>query len=180
MQEQGCDAGIAVDHLDCHMGPYHFRPGYFAIARDLAREFGLALMVVAPWHRRPARKAGVPCGDWPVIVLHRSKGVRLWRTVDDRRRQLRERFAKLRPGVSFFWTHISLDDEEWRSIRPPHGDPDQEDYPGEHQDQYEERITDYQLLSDPSFREEIEALGVRLIGYGPLQALARRRAAGNG
>jgi hypothetical protein len=170
------DAGLEVDHLDCHMGPYHFRPGFFSIARDLAREFGLALMVVAPWHRWLSRRVGVPCGDWPVIVLHRSGGRRLWRTVEDRRRQLLQRFTALRPGVSFFWTHISEDDEEWRSIRPPHEDLEQEDYPGEHRDQYEERITDYRLLSDPTFREEIEALGIRLISYAPLRKLAQDRA----
>jgi hypothetical protein len=159
------------------MGPYHFRPDFFKMARDLARQHGLAQRIVVPWRQLPSRRQGVPCGDWPVIIPHRQGGRRLWHTVEDRRRQLLDNFADLRPGISFWWTHISLDSEEWRSIRPPQGNPEEEDYPGEHRDQYEERITDYQVLADPTFRQELEAMGIQLLSYGPLRRLARRWAA---
>jgi hypothetical protein len=159
------------------MGPYHFRPDFFKMARDLARDHGLALRIVFPWRQLSSRRQGIPCGDWPVIIPHRQGGRRLWHTVEDRRRQLLDRLGDLRPGISFWWTHICRDTEEWRSIRPPQGNPDEEDYPGEHRDQYEERITDYQVLADPTFRQQLEALGIQLLGYGPLCRLARRWAA---
>ena len=172
------EAGVQVDHIDCHMGPYHFRPAFFRTARDLAQEFRLGMRVVAPWRQLPCRAKGVPCGDWAVINPHREGGKRVWHTEEDRRRQLLSRFRDLQPGISLWWTHISLDDEEWRSIRPPDEDLDKEDYPGEHRDQYEERIVDYGVLSDSSFREEIEGLGVRLISYRDLKNLADRWAEG--
>ncbi|MBI4567313.1 MAG: ChbG/HpnK family deacetylase [Planctomycetes bacterium] len=166
------DAGVNVDHIDCHMGPYHFRPAFFRVARRIARDYRLAMRVVLPWRQAPTRALGVPCIDYAVVIPHRRGGRRLWRTALDRRRQVSAVLAGLRPGLSCWWTHISLDDAEWRAIRPPDEDLDQEDYPGEHRDQYEERITDGALLADPDFRREIEAMGIRLVTYRDLRDAA--------
>ena len=134
----------------------------------------MGMRVVAPWRQLPCRAKGVPCGDWAVVNPHREGGRRIWHTKEDRRCQLLSRFRDLQPGISLWWTHISMDDDEWRSIRPPDEDLDKEDYPGEHRDQYEERIVDYRILSDPSFKEDLESLGIRLISYRDLKDLADR------
>jgi hypothetical protein len=156
------------------MGPYHFRPAFFRIAQELARELRLAMRVAFPWRQAACWRLGVPCGDRAIVIPHRLRGRRLWHTVQERRGQLLTRLGDSRPGLSFWWTHISLDDEEWLSIRPPDEDLDNEDYPGEHRDQYEERIADYRVLSDPSFRAALEERGIHLIGYRLLKELADR------
>lgn len=157
--------GIKPTHIDSHMGTLfagHFYPVYTKVGRDT----GIMPMLPGPTPDRikQAReefhfnaeatyhelvKQGFVFLD---ILSESAEG----RTLETRRQHYYDKIRALKPGVTEFIVHLSLDDEEIRHITG----------------NWEARWNEYQIMTDPKTRDLINSLGIKLIGYRELSKLA--------
>ena len=148
--------GFDVSHLDSHMGTLQLRPEFFDVYVDLAVEFGLPLRMAGPATERysgfPARAVAAEAGAVFTDHFRYVGGVGT--------RQTFERdFATLRPGVTEFLLHPSVDSAELRSLAT---------------DDWERRVDDYEMICKEDWvRRSLDDVGATLIGYRPLRELAR-------
>jgi predicted glycoside hydrolase/deacetylase ChbG (UPF0249 family) len=145
--------GFDISHLDCHMGSLSFRPEFFDIHLDLAVEFGLPMRMMGAGFeknvgfpfRRLAAEEGVVFPDHLVVQ------------VGPTRPSLEKLLAGLRPGVTEVFIHPAVDTPELRAFAPD----------------WESRVDDHALATDPSLQARLDAAGVTLLGYEPLRELQR-------
>lgn len=159
--------GIKPTHIDSHMGTLfagHFYPVYTKVGRDT----GLMPMVLYPTPER-VQQAKEEFG-FDALASHRAlqkqnfvfldflKEGAEGRTLEARRKHYYDAFRALKPGVTEFIVHLSLDDAEIRNVTG----------------NWEARWNEYQIMTDPRTRELIDSLGIKLIGYRELSRLAFR------
>lgn len=72
---------------------------------------------------------------------------------DNRLEQAKAMFAAMKPGITYFITHPSVDTPELRVIAPD----------------WRCRVEDYQILKSDKLRKFIQEQGIQVIGYRPLQ-----------
>lgn len=145
--------GFDISHLDCHMGSLSFRPEFFDIHLDLAVEYGLPMRMMGAGFeknvgfpfRRLAAEEGVVFPDHLVVQ------------VGPTRPSVEKVLAELRPGVTEIFLHPAVDTPELRAFAPD----------------WEARVDDHAVATDPDLRARFEAAGVVLIGYEPLRELQR-------
>jgi len=145
--------GFDISHLDCHMGSLSFRPEFFDIHLDLAVEYGLPMRMMGAGFEKnvgfPFRRLAAEEG----VVFPDHLAVQEGAT----RPKLEAVLADLRPGVTEIFLHPAFDTPELRAFAPD----------------WEARVDDHALATDPALRSRIEAAGVTLIGYEPLRELQR-------
>ena len=155
--------GFRPTHLDSHMGTL-FTPKFFPAYLKVAREFGLLPMLPLPTEplSEITRALGVT-PDWIdgmkregfVFIDHLNTGVG-GDTLEARREGYEAALRALKPGVNEIIVHLAMDDPEIRSITG----------------HWEARWNEFQIFTDPRTRELIDSLGIHLIGYRELAAVA--------
>ena len=149
--------GFDVSHLDCHMGSLSFRPEFFDIHLDLAVEYGLPMRMMGAGFERNV--------GFPFRRLAAEEGVvfpdHLVFQVGPTRPKLERLLLDLRPGVTEVFLHPAVDTPELRAFAPD----------------WEARVDDHALATDPALRDRLADAGVTLIGYEPLRELQRATAA---
>jgi chitin disaccharide deacetylase len=146
--------GFDVTHLDSHMGTLQLRPEFFDVYLDLAVEFDLPLRLSGPStqalvgfpFRDLADEEGVLAPDH--LLLPSGIGAR---------ESLERLLTDPRPGVTEILMHPSTDHPELRALALD----------------WERRVDDHRLLTDPEVRSAVAAAGIRLIGWRELRDLQR-------
>lgn len=157
--------GIKPTHVDTHMGtlfaaPFH--PVYHKVARDTG--FPAMLVYPTPERIKEAREVfgfeAVPVYEAlrkeGFVFLDVLKEDASGSTLETRREHYYQKLRDLKPGVTQFIVHLSLDDDEIRSITG----------------NWAARWHEYQILTDPRTRELIDSLGIKLIGWRELARVA--------
>lgn len=161
-------AGIQVTHIDTHMGTVahqKFIPAYV----QLATQHGIVPMIprqdeagyqamglddemanFAAQFVHTLEEQGVP-------LLDQLSGLELDKP-EDRLEQAKAAFSALKPGITHFIIHPSVDTPELRAITP--------DWPS--------RVADYQTFMSQELKDFINNLGIQIIGYQPLSTLMRK------
>jgi chitin disaccharide deacetylase len=142
-------AGLRPTHLDWHCLSDGGRPDVLEMTVGLARELGLALRVCdRAWIDRLG-SLGLPTQEHDLVDSYEldpdGKSARYVR-------MLRE----LPAGLSEWAVHPSLDGPDLRAVEPA---------------TWRVRTTDYEFLVSAEARETIEAEGIVLLSYEPLQRL---------
>ncbi len=157
--------GIKPTHIDSHMGTLfagHFYPVYTKVGKDT----GLMPMILYPTPERivqaknefkfDAMASYQALKKENFVFLDFLKEGAEGKTLETRRKHYYDALRNLKPGVTEFIVHLSLDDEEIRHITG----------------NWEARWNEYQIMTDPKTRELIDSLGIKLIGYKELSKLA--------
>ncbi len=141
-------AGLKPTHLDAHMGVYHLRDDFFAIAQRLAQIHHLTLRVAAP-----ERVERLQAEGWAVVdhIFFQTHDVPL----EQRRQLYLDIFDNLPPGVTELVTHPAEPTEELRAIGG----------------MWQRRGFDLEFFENPETADRLAAAGVELIGYAELQSL---------
>ncbi len=157
--------GIKPTHIDSHMGTL-FAGVFYPVYTKVGQETGLMPMVLYPTPERVAQ-AKTEFG-FDALVSHQQlkkqnfvfldylKEGAEGKTLETRRKHYYDSFRALKPGVTEFIVHLSLDDAEIRNITG----------------NWEARWNEYQIMTDPRTRALINELGIKLIGYRELSRLA--------
>lgn len=158
--------GLKPTHIDSHMGTL-FAGVFYPTYTKVGRETGLMPMVLYPTPERIAQaknEFGVadPLGSYNqlkkqnfVFLDHLKEGSE-GKTLETRRKHYYDAFRALKPGVTEFIVHLSLDDAEIRHITG----------------NWEARWNEYQIMTDPRTRALLNELDIKLIGYRELSKLA--------
>ncbi|MCS6849100.1 MAG: polysaccharide deacetylase family protein [Anaerolineae bacterium] len=163
--ERAIASGISPTHADTHMGSV-FHPKHMPAYVQIARQFRIPVMIprldearLRQWGfegealawaigtLRALEEEGLPMVDHIVGM-----------PLDKPEHRLEQVFAALdglRPGITHFIIHPSLDTAEARAISP--------DLPS--------RIGDYETFMDERVQEHIRRIGLQVIGYRHLKAL---------
>ena len=158
--------GIKPTHIDSHMGTL-FIGSFYPVYTKVGRETGLMPMVLYPTPERIAQATKDfgqrdPLGSYNAlkkqnfVALDYLKEGAAGNTLETRRKHYYDAFRALKPGVTEFIVHLSLDDAEIRHITG----------------NWEVRWIEYQIMTDPRTRALIDELGIKLIGYRELSKLA--------
>jgi len=155
--------GINPTHVDSHMGTL-FTGKFYSIYTRVARESGIMPMLPSPTPEivEMAKQAGIDAPKTTIELKKRGfvfldllntgeKGD----TLEERRENYYRFLRNLKPGVTQIIVHLSLDDDEIRSITG----------------HWQARWHEYQIFTDPRTRELIDSLGIKLIGYRDLRRL---------
>ena len=156
--------GMVPTHVDSHMGTL-FTGKFYRTYTGAAKDLGVMPMLVAP-NTPELRARAYLVGVDPVkstadlraqgfLFLDALNTGEKGDTLEARRARYYDFFRNLKPGVTQVIVHLSLDDEEIRSIAGS----------------WERRWHEYQIFTDPKTRELIDQLGIKLIGYRDLQKL---------
>jgi len=168
--DQALSAGVAVTHLDSHMGAC-FLPQAVDVYRRLGLEYGLP--VFAP-RAEPAaiEQAGLGAGAEPLLrafAALEADGMPILDAFDANSLHFAEgegadhnarRLAGLSPGVSYLICHAAMDGEELRRITPDSA----------HQRDFERRF-----YGGEAGVEALRAAGVRTLGMRELGELVPQR-----
>lgn len=157
--------GLKPTHIDSHMGTL-FAGHFYPVYTKVGRETGLMPMVVYPTPDR-IKQAKEEFGFDALSSYHALKKQHFvfldylkegaeGRTLETRRTHYYDALRALKPGVTEFIVHLSLDDAEIRNVTG----------------NWEARWNEYQIMTDPRTRELIDSLGIKLIGYRELSKLA--------
>lgn len=157
--------GIKPTHIDSHMGTLFFGKFYPVYTR-VGLDTGIMPMLPAPNPMRIAQARAEFGFDAEATYKELSKQGFVFldtlkesaegKTLEERRKHYYDALRDLKPGVTEFIVHLSLDDEEIRHITG----------------NWEARWNEYQIMTDPKTRELIDSLGIKLIGYRELSKLA--------
>ncbi|BCX05120.1 MAG: hypothetical protein KatS3mg053_3058 [Candidatus Roseilinea sp.] len=163
--ERALASGISPTHADTHMGSV-FHPKHMPAYVQIARQLKVPVMIPRLDEAR-LRRWGFE-GEalaWAIGTLHalEEEGLPMvdhivGMPLDQPEHRLAQVFAALdglRPGITHFVIHPSLDTAEARAISP--------DLPS--------RIGDYETFMDERVREHIRRIGLQVIGYRHLKAL---------
>lgn len=152
--EQALAWGIDVTHVDAHMGTMQTHDEFLEVYLDVAAEYRLPLRMMSATHerklgidgRRPASERGLLFPD------------QLMMTYLDARPVMERALTSLRPGVTEFLVHPSLEGDELRAAC----------------DDGDERVANNEFLhDDQSFASQAAANGAVMIGFRPLRELQR-------
>jgi len=116
--------GVAVTHIDSHMGTVFARPDYFEVYTKLAREYGVPCMLPKPTEEqlaafkeypiRPEQLKAAEAAGYKMID-HLVLGIP-GRTPAERRDNYRKFIAELKPGVTKLIVHLAMNDSEIRAV----------------------------------------------------------------
>jgi predicted glycoside hydrolase/deacetylase ChbG (UPF0249 family) len=156
--------GIKPTHVDSHMGTLFtgpFMPAYTSVAK----ESGILpmLMVATPERIAQGKQLGFDAAKieetlskegyvFLDMLYEDSAGADL----ESRRAHYYNVIRNLKPGVTEIIVHLSMNDEEIQHISGA----------------WLRRWNEFQIFTDPKTRELIDSLGIKLIGYKQLAALA--------
>lgn len=156
--------GVQPTHVDSHMGTL-FTPQYLDVYTKVARETGIVPMFPDLGQSRLAAAVkALGIDPAPICTRLRKAGFPLLdtlntgedgKTLEERRDNYYRFFRNLKPGVTQVIVHLSLDDEEMRSITGS----------------WRARWHEYQIMTDPKTRDLLNELGIKLIGYRELNKL---------
>lgn len=162
-------AGVAVSHIDTHMGTVAHRKFVSAYV-ELALEFRLPVMLMrydeAGWRRawdmdaETAAQAAAAVQELEaagVALVDHIAGMRL-DAPDDRLAQARAALGALQPGITHFIIHPAADTPELRAITPA-------DWPS--------RVGDYRTFMSEELARFVRDSGIHVIGYRALRYLMR-------
>jgi len=162
--------GIKPTHIDSHMGTL-FAGVFYPTYTKVGRETGLMPMVLYPTPER-IEQATKEFG-FDAVASHQAlkkqnfvfldylKEGAEGKTLETRRKHYYDALRALKPGVTEFIVHLSLDDQEIQHITG----------------NWEARWNEFQIMTDPRTRALIDELGIKLIGYRELSKLAFKPAA---
>ncbi len=143
------EAQLKPTHLDWHCLPGGGRPDIFDMTLGLAKEYGLALRIHdRPWTDK-CRRVGLPTNDYDVLDSYRLSTL-------DKAAVYAQLLGELPAGLSEWAVHPSLGDAEARTMEPH---------------SWQVRKTDFDFLMSAEARELLEAEGIVLLDYRPLQEL---------
>jgi chitin disaccharide deacetylase len=140
-------AGLAPTHLDWHCTASGGRPDIFALTRDLAREYRLALQVGSRPFIDDVRAAGLPALDHPLLDSFRLP-------IEAKSTRYADLFRALPAGLSEWAVHPGHDTPEARATDP---------------DGWLVRRTDLDFLVSTEAKEIVAAEGIVLIDYRALR-----------
>lgn len=141
------DAGLRPTHLDWHCINNGGRADIFDLALALAREHGLALRVNDPALSARLLAAGLPVNEHPMLDSYRL-------SIEGKTATYLRLLRELPPGLT-----------EW-AVHPSTGDVDSQALDAG----WPIRRADYDFLTSPEARATIEAEGIALLDYRPLQS----------
>lgn len=144
-------AGLKPTHLDAHMGVYHLRDDFFAIAKRLAEHYRLTLRVAAPERVERLQAEGWAVADHFFFQTHDVP-------LEQRRRLYLEIFDQLPEGVTELVIHPAEPTEELRAIGG----------------MWQRRGFDLEFFENPETADRLAEAGIEPIGYAELQALTSR------
>jgi predicted glycoside hydrolase/deacetylase ChbG (UPF0249 family) len=130
------NAGIEVTHLDTHMNTVA-HPKFVNAYTQLALKYKLPFLF--------------PRQDEAGFI---KSGLDLDKPFN-RLEQAKQALGELRPGITHFIIHPSLETPELKAITPD----------------WQSRVADYQTFMDDKLRQHINDLGVHIIGYKTLKSL---------
>lgn len=159
--------GIKPTHIDSHMGTL-FIGKFYPVYTKVGKDMGVMPMLLYPTPERVQQAREVFGFDAMAtygelkrqgfVFLDTLKEGAEGDTLEARRKHYYDALRALKPGVTEFIVHLSLNDDEIRHITG----------------NWEARWNEYQIMTDPRTRELIDSLGIKLIGYKDLARLAFR------
>lgn len=142
-------ARLKPSHLDWHCLRLGDRTDIFDLMLGLAKEYGLALRVVGQQMIEQVQSQGLPSNDHDFLD---SFGLPLI----DKAARYQQLLRELPAGLSEWAVHPGLGNAELQAIQP---------------DGAEVRQTDFDFLVSQAAREIVQAEGIILLDYRPLQAM---------
>lgn len=139
--------GLAPTHLDWHCLHSGGRPDIFAMTLRLAREYGLALRVGSHPEIEQIRSMGLPADEYDLLDSFRLN-------LDDKAAEYAALLRALPAGLTEWAVHPSLGGAASQALDP---------------DGWRVRRTDFDFVTSAEARAIIDAEGIILIGYEPLQ-----------
>ena len=140
-------ANLTPTHLDWHCLADGGRADIFEMTLGLAKEYGLALRVGSQPFIDQVQNRGLPTNDHALLDSFSLD-------LDDKSARYAELLRELPAGLTEWAVHPSLGSAESRAIDPGG---------------WRVRRTDLEFLTSPRAREIIQAEGIILISYEPLQ-----------
>ena len=157
--------GIQPTHVDSHMGTLFVGKFHRAYTK-VAKESQLMPMLLQPTAER-VKQAREEFG-YDALAVHKElsrehfvfldvlKEDAYGDTLEDRRKHYYDSIKALKPGVTEFIVHLSMDDPEIRHVTG----------------NWMRRWHEFQILMDPRTRDLVEKEKIKLIGYRELSKLA--------
>jgi predicted glycoside hydrolase/deacetylase ChbG (UPF0249 family) len=158
--ERAKACGVAITHIDSHMGTVFARPDYFEVYTKLAREYGVLCMLPRPTEEALANLKGYPITPEQLkakeaagykMIDHLVLGVG-GRTPAERRDSYRKFIAELKPGVTKLIVHLAMNDSEIRAVT----------------NNWEPRWADFLFWTSSEARELLRANDIELYTYRQL------------
>jgi predicted glycoside hydrolase/deacetylase ChbG (UPF0249 family) len=146
-------AQLQPTHLDWHCLRFGERTDIFELMVGLAKEYGLGLRVIGRSMIEQVQSQGLPTNDYDFMD---SFGIDL----ADKQASYIQMLRDLPAGLSEWAVHPGLNNAELQAIQPTGA---------------LVRQTDFDFLMSQAAQEVIEAEGIILIDYRPLQAIWRTR-----
>lgn len=144
-------AGLKPTHLDWHALRIDGRADIVDVMLRLAREYGLALRVRGRAAIEHVRRLGLPCNDYDFLDSYLLDP-------DAKSARYAQLLRELPPGLSEWAVHPGLANAELQTIEP---------------DGAAFRQADFDFLMSPTAQEIVQAEGIILVDYRPLQAIWR-------
>jgi predicted glycoside hydrolase/deacetylase ChbG (UPF0249 family) len=159
------NAGIEVTHLDTHMNTVahpKFVNAYTQLALKYKLPFlfprqdeaGFIKLGIDSETAQLAAKLVVSLEELGMPLVDHASGLDLDKPFN-RLEQAKQALGELRPGITHFIIHPSLETPELKAITPD----------------WQSRVADYQTFMDDKLRQHINDLGVHIIGYKTLKSL---------
>jgi predicted glycoside hydrolase/deacetylase ChbG (UPF0249 family) len=161
------NAGIEVTHIDTHMGALA-HPKFLPIYIRLGQLYNLPAVIPADgesdWQvlGLDAQTASIAAGyvreygnDHTLLQIDHFTGLRLDHP-QERFAQAKSAFDSLLPGLTHFVIHPAQDTPELRAATPS---------------TWECRVGDYEVFRSEQLLAHIKDLGIKIIGYKPLQQI---------
>jgi len=163
--ERGAAEGIAVTHIDTHMGTAGY-PKFLEGYVDLALERRVMPRLFRGGHQGWMRRAmdeRIAAQSAQLMQELEERGVPLFDhttslPLNDPRDNVnlaKQRLEALPLGLSLFIFHPAHDSEELRAITPD----------------WQSRVANYRTFTSPELRDFVKDRGIHVIGYRPLQEL---------
>ncbi len=149
--EAALAANLKPTHLDWHCLRFGARVDIFDLMLGLAKEYGLALRVVGQSLIEQVQRQGLPSNDYDFLDSFRLDTV-------DKAARYGELLRALPAGLSEWAVHPGLGNTELQAIQPG---------------SIQVRQTDFDFLMSPAAQDLVQAEGIILLDYRPLQAVWR-------
>lgn len=142
-------AGLKPAHLDWHCLRNGGRDDIFELSLALAHEYGLAIRTYdPPWNQR-LQSQGLPTDDHPLLDSYALP-------TDGKAAHYAQLLRELPPGLSEWAVHPAINGDELQAIEP---------------ESWGVRDADYRFVTSPEAQALIQAEGIILLDYRPLQAV---------
>ncbi len=144
-------AGLQPTHLDWHAIRFGKRTDFVDLMIGLAKEYGLALRVIGQSAIEKVQRLGLPCIDYDFLDSSSLE-------TSTKPARYAKLLHELPAGLSEWAIHPGLDTLELQALEP-------------HSNHF--RQADYDFWTSPAAREMVQAEGIVLIDYRPLQEVWR-------